>query len=101
MPVSGLICSCRYIPGGITSRLHAFYFVEVCQLFHLRKCATTYYAISEKIRNGTVLDENMCLNLQVITPLENIITESVVIHCMRLQCDITHMNTFDIIGALY
>ena len=75
MPVSGLIYSCRYIPGGITSRLHAY--VEVCQLFHLRKCATTYYAISEKIRNGTVLDENMCLNLQVITPLENIITESV------------------------
>ena len=77
MAVSGLIYSCRYIPGGITSRLHAFDFVEVCQLFHLRKCATTYYAISEKIRNGTVLDENMCLNLQVITPLENIITESV------------------------
>ena len=98
--MSGLIYSCRYIPGGITSRLHAFDFVEVCQLFHLRKCATTYYAISEKIRNGTVLDENMCLNLQVITPLENIITESVVyIACW--QCDITHMNTFDIIGALY
>ena len=87
MPVSGLIYSCRYIPGGITSRLHAFDFVEVCQLFHLRKCATTYYAISEKIRNGTVLDENMCLNLQVITPLENIITESV--YTILHACNVT------------